>query len=64
MMTRKDYVSTAQILNDLYLDLPISNIDLFEETVMAFSNMFAKDNERFDHKIFYNACFKETYETY
>jgi len=59
MMTRKDYVSTAQILNDLYLDLPISNIDLFEEAVMSFSNMFAKDNERFDHKIFYNACFRE-----
>jgi tetraacyldisaccharide-1-P 4'-kinase len=61
MMTRKDYVSTAQILNDLWLDLPISNIDLFEDTVMAFSKMFAEDNERFDHKIFYNACFKEAY---
>jgi hypothetical protein len=59
MMTRKDYVSTAQILNDLYLDLPISNIDLFEETVMRFAVMFEKDNERFDTKIFYNACFKE-----
>jgi len=59
MMTRKDYVSTAKILNDLYLDLPISNIDLFEETVMAFADMFSKDNERFDRKIFYNACFRE-----
>jgi hypothetical protein len=59
MMTRKDYVSTAEILNDLYLDLPISNIDLFEETVMRFAVMFEKDNERFDTKIFYNACFKE-----
>jgi tetraacyldisaccharide-1-P 4'-kinase len=59
MMTRKDYVSTAKILNDLWLDLPISNIDLFEDTVMAFSKMFAEDNERFDTKIFYNACFKE-----
>lgn len=59
MMTRKDYVSTAEILNDLYLDLPISNIDLFEETVMKFAVMFEKDNERFDTKIFYNACFKE-----
>ena len=61
MMTRKDYVSTAQILNDMYLDTPLEYIDIFEETVMAFSKMFAEDNERFDHKIFYNACFKETY---
>jgi hypothetical protein len=59
MMTRKDYVSTAEILNNLYYDLPIENIDLFEETVMSFAKMFAKDNERFDTKIFYNACFRE-----
>ena len=59
MMTRKDYVSTAEILNNMYLDTPLEYIDIFEETVIAFSKMFAKDNERFDHKIFYNACFRE-----
>lgn len=39
MMTRKDYVATAEILNDFYLDMPIGLEERFDEMV----NGFAKD---------------------
>jgi hypothetical protein len=52
MMTRKDYVATAEILSDWS--------DVMEyETLYAlakdFADYFAKDNERFDRSRFYNA---------
>jgi len=59
MMTRKDYVSTAEILNHLYLNLRDDDLDFFEETVLSFALMFEQDNERFNRGIFYNACFRE-----
>ena len=59
MMTRKDYVSTAEILNDLYLNLPDEKLDFFEETVLSFALMFEQDNERFNRKIFFDACYRE-----
>ena len=59
MMTRKDYVSTAEILNSLYLDLPNDTLDYFEEAVLSFALMFEQDNERFNRGIFYNACYRE-----
>lgn len=59
MMTRKDYVATAEILNDLYLDLPIKHQELFERTVNQFAEMFKADNDRFLADRFYNACYAE-----
>ena len=58
MMTRKDYVATAEILNG-FKDL-IGDQFLFEDLVDEFSLMFESDNERFDHVKFFNACHKET----
>jgi len=57
MMTRKDYVATAEILNG-FKDL-IGDQLLFEDLVDEFSLMFESDNERFDHVKFFNACHKE-----
>ena len=58
MMTRKDYVATANILHG-YKDL-IGDQLLFEDLVDEFSLMFESDNERFDHVKFFNACHKES----
>jgi len=58
MMTRKDYVATAEILNG-FKDL-IGDKLLFEDLVDEFSLMFESDNERFDHVKFFNACHKES----
>ena len=55
MMTRKDYVQTANILNG-YKD----QIDfiLMSEIVLDFSEMFMADNERFDEQRFIDAVFQ------
>ena len=58
MMTRKDYVATAEILNG-FKDL-IGDQLLFEDLVDEFSLMFESDNERFVHVKFFNACHKES----
>jgi hypothetical protein len=58
MMTRKDYVATAEILHG-FKDL-IGDQLVFEDLVDEFSLMFESDNERFDHVKFFNACHKET----
>ena len=55
MMTRKDYVATAEILNS-YGD-EISQ-QVFEDLVYDFSQMFADDNEKFDSDRFHEECFK------
>ncbi len=52
MMTRKDYVATAEILN--YLSNKVHPA-VFSKTVHDFAEMFAKDNERFDVKRFHEA---------
>jgi hypothetical protein len=57
MMTRKDYVATAQILNE-FRDLILDEI-VFADLVDEFSAMFEVDNERFSHETFVNACYKE-----
>ena len=53
MMTRKDYVETASILNKF-----INKIDSldFQDLVFEFSEWFASDNPRFDEDKFYSAC--------
>jgi hypothetical protein len=53
MMTRKDYVATAEILKS-YSDL----IDqfTFEDLIYDFSDMFLSDNPRFNPMTFKIAC--------
>ena len=55
MMTRKDYVSTATILNG-FKDL----IDefTFEDLVTDFCDMFFSDNDKFSPTKFEEACYK------
>jgi len=52
MMTRKDYVATAEILK--YLSNK-THPALFSKTVNDFAEMFAKDNPRFDVSRFHEA---------
>jgi hypothetical protein len=52
MMTRKDYVSTAEILN--YMSNK-THPALFSKVVVDFAVMFAKDNPKFDANKFYSA---------
>jgi hypothetical protein len=55
MMTRKDYVATAEILNSYGSDM---KLEVFEDLVNDFTEMFAEDNERFDSDRFWSECFK------
>ena len=57
MMTRKDYVSTAEILNSYADEI---KTEVFEDLVNDFCVMFAEDNERFDSDRFWEECFKNT----
>ena len=52
MMTRKDYVATAEILK--YLSNK-THPAVFSKIVNDFAEMFAIDNERFDVKRFHEA---------
>ena len=52
MMTRKDYVATAEILNG-FKDL------IGDQLVFEFSEWFSADNPRFDETRFWDACVKE-----
>lgn len=56
MMTRKDYVETAKILNQF-----VDSIDsiTFQDLVFEFSEWFGADNPRFDETRFWNACVKQ-----
>ena len=54
-MTRKDYVSTAEILNVFAKD-QMSDAD-FEDLVLEFSDMFTADNPRFSTVKFQEACY-------
>jgi hypothetical protein len=55
MMTRKDYVATAEILNSYATEM---KIDVLEDIVNDFIEMFAADNDRFDSDRFWEECFK------
>lgn len=55
MMTRKDYVATANILKNFVDD---ETLDV-EDLVAEFAKMFLDDNERFNTRIFYSAVFGE-----
>jgi hypothetical protein len=56
VMTRKDYVATAEILKGFYDPTAQDNQNaVIIELVNDFSEMFKQDNERFDSKRFANA---------
>lgn len=52
MMTRKDYIATAEILR--YVS-DKTHPAVFSKMVVDFAEMFAKDNPRFDANRFYSA---------
>jgi hypothetical protein len=54
MMTRKDYVATAEILSS-FKDL-IGDEFTFHDLVDEFGSMFEADNPRFDSTKFFEAC--------
>jgi hypothetical protein len=54
MMTRKDYVATAEILLS-YKDL-ISDEFTYQDLVYDFSDMFLSDNTKFNPMTFKIAC--------
>jgi hypothetical protein len=59
MMTRKDYVETANILadsRDALLSLGIDGELIFENLVSDFIEMFQADNDRFIVDKFADAC--------
>ena len=55
MMTRKDYVATAEILNSYGSEM---KLEVFEDLVNDFTVMFSADNEKFDSDRFWEECFK------
>ena len=55
MMTRKDNVATAEILNSYATEM---KLEVLEDLVNDFIEMFAADNERFDSDRFWEECFK------
>jgi hypothetical protein len=61
MMTRKDYVATAEILSNYFATSIFDEQGeiLFADLVDEFSLMFESDNERFDANRFAIACYKE-----
>jgi hypothetical protein len=56
MMTRKDYVTTAEILNG---HLSMMDDPTFDSLVESFGLMFKEDNERFMLDKFVDACWGE-----
>lgn len=56
MMTRKDYVATASILNET---IDYIHPAAFAELVSKFADYMAMDNDRFDYAKFTDACYAE-----
>ena len=61
MMTRKDYVATAQIIN-AYFDKADQhdglNANIHDFLIEPFIEMFEKDNPNFNAEKFWEACTK------
>jgi hypothetical protein len=55
MMTRKDYVATAEILNSYATEI---RVEVYEDLVNDFSEMFFADNDKFDSNRFWEECMK------
>ena len=61
MMTRKDYVETANILadsRDALESLGLEGEQIFSDLVNNFAEMFADDNDRFLSGKFFDACWE------
>jgi cell fate (sporulation/competence/biofilm development) regulator YmcA (YheA/YmcA/DUF963 family) len=57
MMTRKDYIATADILETMVSSTDtVEEMNLAIDAIDAFAEMFAKDNPRFDRTRFVRAC--------
>jgi hypothetical protein len=56
MMTRKDYVAVAEILNRYLSNYPVEISD-FKELVFDFADMFADDNPNFNEDRFIQAVY-------
>lgn len=56
MMTRKDYVSVASLLNSFKDE--IANSNTYEDLVEEFADFFAADNPNFKFDKFREACNK------
>ncbi len=56
MMTRKDYIETAKILNQFANEIDSKQ---FQDLVFEFSEWFSADNPRFDEDKFWDACVKQ-----
>jgi len=56
MMTRKDYIETANILNKFADEIESKT---FQDLIFEFSEWFSADNPRFDENKFWDACVKE-----
>ena len=54
MMTRKDYVATAKILNEM---IDYMHPAAFATLVQKFERMMKEDNERFNAAQFEDACY-------
>jgi hypothetical protein len=55
MMTRKDYVKVAEILNAYHLEIETQT---FEDLLSDFQTFFKKDNSNFDKNKFRDAVIK------
>ncbi len=61
MMTRKDYVETADILAGVrpaLESLGLEGEQIFSDLVNDFAEMFANDNDRFLSGKFFDACWE------
>jgi hypothetical protein len=61
MMTRKDYVETADILAGVrpaLESLGLEGEQIFSDLVNDFAEMFANDNDRFLSGRFFDACWE------
>ena len=56
MMTRKDYIATADILDTLVATATEESMPNILDAIDEFADMFKRDNERFDRTRFLNAC--------
>jgi Fe-S-cluster formation regulator IscX/YfhJ len=56
MMTRKDYIAVAEILNNHFSNYPVEIAD-FRELVLDFCDFFAEDNPNFKENKFLEAVY-------
>lgn len=56
MMTRKDYVATAQIFDDLLGEIEYDSFEAVADAIEKFADYFQADNPRFSRDVFYRAC--------